>query len=90
MPVRQAGASGGKVSVERIKEAIKEIASLEPKPGRLINTERAVRLIPDAVLRKNKGGYEVIFNDWELPCISLNDKYKKMLKQNDTPEDAKE
>ncbi|MDP3787050.1 MAG: RNA polymerase factor sigma-54 [Candidatus Omnitrophota bacterium] len=78
-----------KVPLERIKEAIKEIARLEPKPGRSFNTERAVRLIPDAILRKGEKGYEAIFNDWELPRITLNAKYKNMIKEVGTPEDAK-
>jgi len=79
-----------KVSVERTKEAIKEIANLEPKPGRSFNTERAVRLIPDAILKRNNDKYEVMFNDWELPSLNLNPKYKRMLKQEDIAEDTKE
>ena len=79
-----------KVSVERIKEAIKEIANLEPKPGRSFNTERAVRLMPDAILKRNNDTYEVMLNDWELPSLNLNPKYKRMLKQKDVTEDTKE
>lgn len=79
-----------KVSVERIKDAIKEIANLEPKPGRSFNTERAVRLIPDCLLKKNNDKYEVMLNDWELPSLNLNPKYKRMLKQKDVTEDTKE
>src|SRR3989338_3329709 len=59
-----------KVSVEKIKEVMKEIANLEPKPGRSFGAERPVYLIPDAVVRKNKDRYELISNDWELPCIT--------------------
>lgn len=77
------------VSSEKIKEAMKEIASLEPKPGRSFSTERPMYLIPDALVRKNKDGYELILNDWELPRITLNEKYKKMLRQKDAPEDTK-
>ncbi len=79
-----------KVPVERIKEAIKKIANLEPKPGRSFNTERAVRLIPDAIVKRNNDKYEVILNDWELPRLSLSPKYKRMLKQEDITEDTKE
>ncbi len=78
-----------KAPVEKIKEAMKEIAHLEPKPGRSFSTEKPVYLIPDAVVRKNKDGYELIPNDWELPRITLNEKYKRMLRQKDAPEDAK-
>ena len=79
-----------KVPIEKIKQGLREIAHLEPKPGRSFNTETAVRLIPDAILRKNNDRYEVVLNDWELPSITLNDKYKKMIKQKDTPSDARE
>ncbi|MDD5194659.1 MAG: RNA polymerase factor sigma-54, partial [Candidatus Omnitrophica bacterium] len=79
-----------KVSVEKIKKAGETIANLDPKPGRSFNTERTVWLIPEAALSKNKQGYEIIFNDDELPHVIINAKYKQMLKQKDTPEDVKE
>lgn len=79
-----------KVSVTKIKEAVKEIAQLEPKPGRSFSTERPIALIPDAILKKNKAGYEVIANTSQLPRITINDKYKKMLKQRDAAPDTKE
>ena len=79
-----------RVPVERIKEAIKEIANLEPKPGRSFNTEKAVRLIPDCLLKRNNDKYEVMLNDWELPSLNLNPKYKRMLRQEDIAEDTKE
>ena len=79
-----------KCSVERIKEAIKEIAQLEPKPGRSFNTERTVRLIPDIILERNNDKYEVVLNDGQLPSLSLNPKYKALLKTKDISEDTKE
>ena len=79
-----------KRSVEEIKNAIKEIAKFQPKPGCSFSQEITQRLIPDAILKKNKDGYEVIPNDWELPRFSLNAKYKEMLKKNDTPTEVKE
>ena len=79
-----------KRSVEEIKDALKEIAKFQPKPGCSFSQEITQRLIPDATLRKNKEGYEVISNDWELPRLSLNAKYKEMLKKNDTPTEVKE
>jgi RNA polymerase sigma-54 factor len=90
LPDGQGSASGGKVSVEEVKEAMKTITGLEPKPGRSFNTERTVRLIPDAILKKNKQGYEVILNDGELPQLTINDKYRQMIKQEDTSKEVKE
>ncbi|MFZ2938119.1 MAG: RNA polymerase factor sigma-54 [Candidatus Omnitrophota bacterium] len=79
-----------KRSVEEIKDAIKEIAKFQPKPGCSFSQEITQRLIPDAILKKNKNGYEVIPNDWELPRFGLSAKYKEMLKKNDTPTEVKE
>jgi len=79
-----------KRSVEEIKNAVKEIAKFQPRPGCSFSQEITQRLIPDAILKKNKDGYEVIPNDWELPRLSLNPKYKEMLKKNDTPAEVKE
>ena len=50
-----------KRSVEEIKDAIKEIAKLEPKPGCSFSQEITQRLIPDAILKKNKDGYDISF-----------------------------
>lgn len=77
-------------SMEEIKESMKEIAQLEPKPGRSFSQENAVQLIPDAILKKQKDHYEIILNNWELPYITINDKYKKMITQKETTGDTKE
>lgn len=81
--------SGGKVSVEEIKEAIETIAKLEPRPGRSFNAEKTLRLIPDAILKRSKDGYEIILNDWELPSLTINAKYKEMLEQDNISGDAR-
>lgn len=79
-----------KISIDKVKEAVKEIARLEPKPGRSFSAERTARLIPDAILRKDKGQYEVVFNNWELPSLTFNNKYRQLIKEKDTPKDTKE
>jgi len=79
-----------KVPVKRIREAVVDIVRLEPKPGRSFGPERSVHLIPDAMVRKGKGGYEVILNNRELPHLRISDRYKKMLNEEGTPEDARE
>lgn len=79
-----------KCSVEKVKDALKEISKLEPKPGCLFTQETTQRLIPDAILTKHKDGYEVIYNEWELPRLNINNKYKQMIEQKATPEHVKE
>lgn len=90
LSARGGSAFSGKVSVERIKEAVKEIVSLEPKPGRTFSTERTLHIMPDAVVKKNKDSYEVILNDRELPAIKINEKYKNMTRQKDTSADVRQ
>lgn len=76
-------------SIETIKEAVKRIAALEPKPCRAFDTDKPVYLIPDIIIKKNKNNYEVMFNDDQLPRITINEKYKKMLREKNTPPDVK-
>ncbi|MBU1121167.1 MAG: RNA polymerase factor sigma-54 [Candidatus Omnitrophica bacterium] len=81
-------ASKLKVSEEKVKQALKEITSLEPKPGRSFNNEITIRLIPEAVIQKNNQNYEISFNSG-LPNVRLNAKYKQMLSQENTAQDVK-
>lgn len=102
-----------KISVAQVKESLKELAQLEPKPARLIDDIKTIRIIPDVIVKpvrsddaprfredkfypalsngvnKNKQNYEIILNENELPHLIINDKYKKIMKQKDTPEDTK-
>ncbi len=84
-----------KIPVETIKEAVKEIVKLEPKPGHAINTEKTRYISPDVILRKdNQAGYsrryKVIFNDGELPRLKLSKNYQNMLKRKNISPEAKE
>jgi len=79
-----------KASQEKIKDAVMIIAKLEPKPGRSFNSENSVRLIADAALKRNEQGYEVIFNDGDFTQININQKYRLMAKQKNTPGEVKE
>lgn len=90
LSARDGAAFGGKISLEKIKKAVQEISRLEPKPGRSFDTEKTVYLKPDLILKENGKEYEVMFNNWELPRISLNNKYRIMLRQKNIPQDTKE
>lgn len=87
---KKLSSSDKKVSVEKVKQTVGEIAKLEPKPGRSLAPEKRMALIPDVLLKKNRDKFEIVFNDWELPRIKLNRKYRKMLEQKDTPCEARQ
>ena len=78
------------VSPESVKKAVQKISCLEPKPGRSFNTEKTVYLKPDMILKEDGKKYDVLFNNRELPRISLNNKYKIMLRQKNISQDTKE
>ena len=90
LSTRGGSAYGGKISLEKIKEAVQEISHLEPKPGRSFGTEKTVYLKTDLILKENGKEYEIMFNNWELPRINLNNKYRVMLRQKNIPRDTKE
>jgi len=78
------------IPLEKIKVAIHQISKLEPKPGLQFNNEQTVVLVPDAVIKENEDGYEVIMNSRELPRIIINKTYINMIKKKDAPQEAKE
>lgn len=78
-----------KISVAKVKEALKELAHLEPKPARFIENIKTICIIPDVIINKNKQNYEIVLNENEIPHLIINDKYKKIIKQKDVPSDTK-
>jgi len=82
-------ASGGKVTVERIKEALKEISALEPKPGRSFGQVESRRILPDIIVEKIEDDYEITINGRGLPPLKISSQYKNLLKLKDTPEETK-
>ncbi len=72
------------VNIEKVKEAIDIIKSLEPKPGRLFYPSRDVRYVsPDVFIEKRDGEYVVIVNDITAPRLKINKAYKQMLMEKD-------
>ncbi len=68
-----------KQSPEKIEEAVKEIAALDPKPGGSFSGEAASYIKPDIILQKQKGKYEIILNDEELPTLQISAQYRRLL-----------
>ncbi len=58
------------------------ISSLDPKPGMRLNSSQANYIIPDIIVRKIDDDYEIIINDFYIPKIVLNRRYKSMLHES--------
>jgi RNA polymerase sigma-54 factor len=65
--------------VERIVEASKLIASLEPKPGRNYGDGEARYVTPDVFVTKLGTEYVITLNDDGLPYLRVSSYYKRML-----------
>jgi len=75
------------VSVQEVQVAVEEIARLSRRPGRLLGPENTQYIVPDIVLRKDNGDFEIIVNDERIPHLRISDFYRKMMSDDNlTPE----
>jgi len=61
-------------------DAHKEIASLEPKPGRAFAGSQAIKIIPDLVLVKDEERYVVVLNNEYMPTLKISGYYASLYK----------
>jgi RNA polymerase sigma-54 factor len=66
-------------SVDEIKEAVKVIEGLEPKPGRGMSASQTVYIKPDVFVVWGEGDLRIVLNDDNIPNIRINNFYKKLL-----------
>jgi RNA polymerase sigma-54 factor len=70
-----------KVSVPRIKEAVKFIQGLEPKPGRPFSSEQAEYITPDIYVYRVGDEYAIVLNEDGLPKLRVSPYYRRLLKE---------
>ena len=80
------------VPVETIRETVKEIKNLEPKPGRLFKNDRAIPyVIPDVILKVHgDDDYRIIINNDYIPRVNISPKYRMLLNKKDTSESVRQ
>lgn len=77
------------VSIDLVKDAVKIISSLEPKPGRQYSPVKNEYIIPDVIIEKVDGKYTVMMNDLG-PRLTISPYYKNILTSGESlPEDTK-
>jgi RNA polymerase sigma-54 factor len=69
------------ISPEEVQRAMKEIGTLEPKPGRVLNESLSTTIIPDLLIEVIEGEIILLFNDKFLPSIRISRNYSNMLKK---------
>ena len=76
-----------KLKEEDLLQVIQLIQSLNPRPGEIINDTSPEYVIPDVVVRKNKGNWTVELNPDAMPKVKINATYAAMVKRADNSND---
>ena len=66
---------------EEIKEQIRIIRSLNPKPGKKYSEDNKNIFHPDVIVSKNNADWSVELNESTLPKITINDDYVKEIEK---------
>ena len=76
-----------KVSVKEVREMGEWLRLLDPKPGSRISKDNPLKyIVPDAVIKKVGEDYLILVNERDVPKISINDTYRKLLLENEDEE----
>lgn len=68
-----------KTTPERVQRAAEYIATLDPRPGGMFDTDEVPYLTPDIFLDKTEDGYTISFNSDYLPHLRINDTYRALM-----------
>ena len=68
------------ITAEDMHEVIRHILKLNPKPGEGLFDNHSNYIIPDFIVEKVEGTFEVSLNDWNVPPLRISNTYKKMLR----------
>jgi RNA polymerase sigma-54 factor len=69
------------LSEDEFKEIMEEIKLLTPYPADMITDIKPEYIIPDVIVTKEDGDYEIYLNDENYPKPRLNSYYKKIIEQ---------
>lgn len=76
-----------KLSEESLKEVLRLIQELTPRPGELIISEQSEYVIPDVIVRKVKDQWRVELNPEIAPKLRVNSDYASLVKRADNSPD---
>jgi len=75
---------------EELKEAEDIISKLNPKPASANFGDEAMPIVPDLIVERKDGEYEVIVNDSSVPSLRISPLYRSLLRKRDLEEDVKQ
>lgn len=76
-----------KITEAELKELIRLIQSLNPRPGAQITNKEPEYIIPDVIVKKLKGRWRVELNPDTLPKLKINSGYANLIRRADSSDD---
>lgn len=71
------------VSVEDVQNAADNIARLNPRPGQVFAVAPQNYVLPDVMVEKVDGEYQIILNNEQLPHLRISNVYKDIIASGD-------
>ncbi|MBA4496192.1 RNA polymerase factor sigma-54 [Paenactinomyces guangxiensis] len=71
------------VDVLEVQAAIDEIKSCNPRPGSSYPATSPRYVYPDVVVERVDGEYQVVLNEKDMPRLTINPRYQKLLAQKE-------
>ena len=73
-------------TIEDVAVAVREIGSLEPRPGRGFGGDDPVYIVPDIYVYKVAGEFHILLNEEGLPRLKVNNVYRDVLSERSPAE----
>jgi len=74
-----------KVTPTDVQDAAREIGTLNPRPGAALALEDARYVVPDLLVEKVDGRYEVSLNEGSVPRLKVSKSYREILTKGGPP-----
>ena len=79
------------INVEDVQKAADNIARLNPRPGQIFAAAPQNYVLPDVIVEKVDGEYQISFNNEQIPHLRISNLYKDIIASGDSQSsDAKD
>jgi len=72
------------ISVEDVQKAADNIARLNPRPGQVFAAAPQNYVLPDVIVEKVDGEYQIAFNNEQIPHLRISNLYKDIIASGDS------
>ncbi|MFC3607853.1 RNA polymerase factor sigma-54 [Stutzerimonas tarimensis] len=76
-----------KLKEEQLRDIIELIQTLNPRPGSHIEASEPEYVVPDVIVRKNNGRWQVELNQEAMPRLRVNAHYANLVRRADSSSD---